>query len=309
MTSTVLLGHPRYFRIVHGANPHTRDRWGRRRIVDRGRMLAQWERFRQTLVDLGVRVLVLPPSEAHPGAVFPANAGLRVGGTVYLSWPNPARAGERALFRPCLEQHGYRVEELPGPPHQWEGAADTFPIGDPSGNPAKTLYLFTHGRLERLRWAWRAGWPPYRRVFGFRTDERVLPAIRTVTAPHEVLPLELADERYYHGDTCLCAFGPHREYLLAYLPALTPEAQRRLTARFGDRLIPLERPDAEAFAANAWQADTASGPRLFIAAQTRPALIAVLRARGVEPVPVDVSEFTVKGGGSVKCLLLDLGTA
>ena len=307
MPPTVLLGHPRYFRILHGMNPHTRDRWGRRRVVDRARAIAQWERFRQTLVDLGVRVLTLPPSVDHPGAVFPANAGLRVRDTVYLSRPNPARAGERALVRPFLEQSGYRVEDLPGPPAQWEGEADTFPVGDPSGDPARTVYLFTYGRLERPRWALRADWPPYRRVFGFRTEAGALPAIRTVTAPHDVLPLELADERYYHGDTCLCAIGPHREYLLAYLPALAPEAQRQLAMRFGNRLIPLETSDAEAFAANAWQVDVPAGPRLIIAAQVRPALIEALRTRGVEPVPVDVSEFTLTGGGSVKCLLLDLG--
>ncbi|OGX41350.1 MAG: hypothetical protein A3C53_00720 [Omnitrophica WOR_2 bacterium RIFCSPHIGHO2_02_FULL_68_15] len=320
MPTTVLLGHPRWFRILHGANPHTRDRWGRRKRVDKGLAITQWERFRQTLTDLGVRVLVLPPSLDHPGAVFPANAGLRVGDTVYLSRPNPTRAEERALFRPFLESQGYRVADLPSVPGgsdppgtgheespQWEGEADTFPVGDPSGDPAKTVYLFTYGRLERRRWAPRWGWPPYRRLFGFRTDARALSAIRAVTAPRGVLPLELADERYYHGDTCLCAFGPRRDSLMAYLPALTPAAQRQLVERFGDRLVRLERPDAEAFAANAWQADTASGPRLVIAAQIRPELAAGLRARGVEPLVVDVSEFTVTGGGSVKCLLLDLG--
>ncbi|MBI4226650.1 MAG: hypothetical protein HY600_00050 [Candidatus Omnitrophica bacterium] len=320
MPQTVLLGHPRYFRIVAGANPHTRDRWGRRRVVKRDRMLWQWERFRQTLVDLGVRVLVLPPSVDHPGAVFPANAGLRVGDTVYLSRPSPARAGERALFRPFLERHGYRVEELPpvpggpGPPGtgheehpQWEGEADTFPVGDPSGDPARAVYLFTHGRLERPRWTPRWGWPPYRRVYGFRTDARALPAIQRVTAPREVMPLALMDERYYHGDTCLGAFGPRREWLLAYWPALAPEAQRRLTDRFGERIVPLTADDAAAFAANAFPVDTPRGPRLVIARQISAALAATIRARGVEPVFVDVSEFTVTGGGSVKCLLLNLG--
>jgi hypothetical protein len=32
-----------------------------------------------------------------------------------------------------------------------------------------------------------------------------------------------------------------------------------------------------------------------------------VRERGVEPVLVDVSEFLAKGGGSVKCMILDLG--
>jgi N-dimethylarginine dimethylaminohydrolase len=36
-------------------------------------------------------------------------------------------------------------------------------------------------------------------------------------------------------------------------------------------------------------------------------LLAQVRERGVEPVCVDVSEFLKKGGGSVKCMIGDLG--
>jgi hypothetical protein len=37
------------------------------------------------------------------------------------------------------------------------------------------------------------------------------------------------------------------------------------------------------------------------------ALRAAVRERGVDVVPVDVSEFLEKGGGSVKCMVADLG--
>jgi N-dimethylarginine dimethylaminohydrolase len=36
-------------------------------------------------------------------------------------------------------------------------------------------------------------------------------------------------------------------------------------------------------------------------------LLAEIRERGVTPVTVDVSEFLKKGGGSVKCMIGDLG--
>jgi hypothetical protein len=36
-------------------------------------------------------------------------------------------------------------------------------------------------------------------------------------------------------------------------------------------------------------------------------LLSQVRERGVEPVLVDVSEFLAKGGGSVKCMICDLG--
>ena len=302
-----MLGHPRYFRILRGANPHTRTSWGHRKRVDRARMLAQWERFRQILVDLGVRILVMPPAFDHPGTVFPANAGLRVGETVYLSRPNPARYQERGLYRRFLTDHRIPVKELPEADSQWEGEADSFPVANPSRHPTPWTYLFTYGRLERQRFALRVGWPPYRRVYGFRTDQQAQQAIQQIVHPHEVMPLELVDERYYHGDTCLCAFGPCHEFLLAYLPALSPDARARLTHRFGDRLVPLEESDASVFAANSYQVETRPVPTLLMPAEVSPRVQAQVRERGVEPRLVDVSEFTVKGGGSIKCLLLHLG--
>lgn len=307
MPQTVLLGHPKYFRILHGGNPHTRDRWGRRKVVDHPRMMAQWQRLRQTLEDLGVRVLILPPQLNEPGSAFPANAGLLVGDTVYLSRLNPARAGEQAAYRDVLRQHGVRVAQLPGISYQWEGEADGFPVGDPSGDPARTVYLLTHGPLRRPGWTGRLGWPPYRRVYGFRTDARVLPALAQVVHPCEVIPVELQDERFYHGDTALCAFGPHREHLLVYEPALTPASRGRLAARFGDRLLPIGAADAERFAANAYQVETRPAPTIVMTAGVSADLQAAIRRRGVVPHDVEVSEFLEKGGGSVKCLLLHLG--
>jgi hypothetical protein len=37
------------------------------------------------------------------------------------------------------------------------------------------------------------------------------------------------------------------------------------------------------------------------------ALAGIVRERGVTPLTVDVSEFLKKGGGSVKCMIGDLG--
>jgi hypothetical protein len=38
-------------------------------------------------------------------------------------------------------------------------------------------------------------------------------------------------------------------------------------------------------------------------------LTRAVQERGVEPVTTDVSEFLAKGGGSIKCMILDLGAA
>lgn len=299
----VLLGAPDHFQIRGGANPHTRDRWGRKKQVDVPRALRQWRNLAGRLVERGVRVFVMPADASHPGLVFPANAGFLTRlderipldqKTFYLSRALPTRAAERALFGDVLRGLGFVTADFP---LRFEGEADLFPAGD--------VFLFTSGRLERQRFVPRFGWPPYRRVYGFRSDPAALPEVqRLVDRP--VIPLTLVRETHYHGDTCLCSFGSNREFLMVYAPALSPDSLTRLKTSFKDRLLLLSNDDGENFAANAWPLP-GRRPTLFIPDRASPALLSQIRDRGVDPVPVDVSEFLDKGGGSVKCLLADLG--
>jgi N-dimethylarginine dimethylaminohydrolase len=123
----------------------------------------------------------------------------------------------------------------------------------------------------------------------------------------EVLALELRLEAFYHGDTCLAAFGPDRRFLLAYLDALSPSSRRLVRERLGDRLLALSEDDAAIYAANVFRLRTAEDERLFLPAGVSDRLQGELRSRGVTPNLVDVSEFWSKGGGSVKCMIGDLG--
>ena len=310
MARTVLMGDSSFFRIKSGSNPHTRDFLGRRKRVDRAQAAAQWDNLKLKLQEQGVRVEVLSPDPELPGMVFPANAGFRLGKQFYLSNLNPARAGETAHYQRKISGLGLEVRRMPSP-HPFEGEADFIPVGDPSGDPAKTVYLFTYGQLERPRWEFRPGFPPYRRVYGFRSDYRLLPALKSVVHPREVVLLELTDERHYHGDTVLCPFGARDEQLMVYLEGLAPEGAQALKSRFGDRLLPLSREDGRCFAANGFQIQKdyygRQVPVLFMPDGVSQGLYEQVRARGVVPLPVDVSEFLEKGGGAVKCMLLDLG--
>jgi N-dimethylarginine dimethylaminohydrolase len=128
-----------------------------------------------------------------------------------------------------------------------------------------------------------------------------------------VLRVELVLEAHYHGDTALCAFGPQREYLLAWKPAIEAESWERLRETFGERLLELGDGDAARYAANAFtytpcgQHGATRESFLFLPGGVSDALLAQLRERGVTPVTIDVSEFLKKGGGSVKCMIGDLG--
>lgn len=304
---TILMGDPTFFSVKGGANPHTRTRWGTRRSVDRAMAQAQWARLRDVLADLGVRVLVVPPDTEQPGIVYPANAGFLTdldaekplaGKTFFLANLLPTRAGEKPHYRRVLEAAGYRCAEI-DPRFRMEGEADFFPVGG--------KYLLTHGRIERQRFVPAWGLPPWKRVYGFRTDARVEPLLREIVKPRDVLRIELVKEAHYHGDTALCAFGPDRRFLLAWRPALAPGAWERLEADFPGALIALCDEDAACYAANSFTLTQDGASHLVMPGGVSERLQAQVRERGVQPVVVDVSEFLKKGGGSVKCMIGDLG--
>ncbi len=303
------MGDPAHFSVKGGANPHTRTRWGTRRQVDRVRAIEQWGALKRSLEDLGIEVLVVPPEPAQPGLVYPANAGFlsdvdaeRPLSEKRFSLSNllPTRAGEKAHYRRVLEPTGLPLAEF-DERYRFEGEADFFPAGD--------VHLFTCGRLERQRFVPHAGFPPWKRVYGFRSDARLEPQLAALVAPRTVLRIELVLEAHYHGDTALCAFGPRRQHLLVYRGALAPQAWRALSARFDDAIIELSEADAKRYAANSftYTPSGSSESYLLMPGGVSERLLDQIRNRGVTPIVVDVSEFLKKGGGSVKCMIGDLG--
>jgi N-dimethylarginine dimethylaminohydrolase len=312
-TRTVLMGDPTHFSVQGGANPHTRTRWGTRRRVDRERAIEQWHGLKAKLEEVGIRVIVVPPDPSQPGLVYPANAGFQSQLDVAkpaaelpsrrftLSNLLPTRAGEKAHYRRVLSEHGFPLAEIDDS-LRFEGEADFFPAGD--------LFLLTCGRLEKQRFVPSLGMPPWKRVYGFRTDARVEGILAPQVAPAKILRIELVLEAHYHGDTALCAFGPGRRHLMAYRRAMRPEDWASITDHFGDDLIEIEEADAIRYAANSFSytPDTRGGESfLFMPDGLSQGLLGQVRERGVTPVCVDVSEFLKKGGGSVKCMIGDLG--
>ena len=69
----------------------------------------------------------------------------------------------------------------------------------------------------------------------------------------------------------------------------------------------IELSDAARYAANSFSLVQGREARLLMPAGASDRLLAQVRERGVTPVTVDVSEFLKKGGGSVKCMIGDLG--
>jgi len=305
MARTILMGDPAYFSVLGGANPHTRNALGLRKKVDAARARTQWHALARALIRHGVEVCAV---EAHPqltGLVYPANAGFLYpleasGGTAakrfFLSNLIPTRQGEREIYGPYLRAIGYETLDVAA---RFEGEADFFPAAD--------SMIFTHGRVEHQRFVPRLGLPPWKRRYGFRSDIAALDELRAIVAPRPVVSVELALEAHYHGDTVLCSFGPTREYLLAYMQGLSSASRDLIRGQFGNDLIELAQSDAELYAANSFQTDHNGKLYLFMPEGVSADLQREIRARAVEPVLVNVSEFLAKGGGSIKCMILDLG--
>jgi N-dimethylarginine dimethylaminohydrolase len=275
--------------------------------VNRGVAIRQWERLRDLLQDLGVRILVVPPERSQPGLVYPANAGFQsdLDGEKPLSEKCfhlanllPTRAGEQPIYRRVLEEAGFRVATL-DPRYRMEGEADFSPVG--------TFYLLTFGEIEKQRFVPTLALPPWKRIYGFRSDQRVERLLEPIVAPRRILKIELLLEAHYHGDTALCGFGPKREFLLAYSHAITPTGWDLLRETFGDRVIELEEHDAQRYAANSFTLTQGGDSLLLLPGGVSDRLLDQIRERGVTPITVDVSEFLKKGGGSVKCMIGDLG--
>lgn len=299
------MGDPTHFHIAGGANPFTRTWWGRKKRVDRKRAIEQWHQLARRLTDLGGTVFVIPPDERNPGLVYPANAGflthleesIPIQKKVFiLSNLLPTRAGETPVYRDFLKNLGFNLASVRS---RFEGEAELFPVGEE--------HIFTYGAVVRQRFVPQAGIPPWRRVYGFRTERVVLQELRPYLGVKAVHDFELELESHYHGDTVFCSFGEKREFLLAYLDGLSPESRERCQKIFGDRLIPMDTRDAFYYAANSYQVGTAEGLKLIMPEGVSDRLMKEIEQLGVSPLPIDVSEFLKKGGGAVKCMIGDLG--
>jgi N-dimethylarginine dimethylaminohydrolase len=306
MPRTILMGDPLYFSVKGGANPHTRNILGLKKRVDPDRARRQWHTMARTLLAHGAEVLVVEPHEHLPGLVYPANAGFlyplegipAAWKVFHLANLLPTRAPEREVYRSFIQSLGYNTNEIEA---RFEGEADFFPAGG--------YMLFTHGPIERQRFVPTIGLPPWKRVYGFRSDNRALGELGQIAAGAQILALELCLEAHYHGDTVLCSFGSRREFLLAYMDGLTRRSQDQLRRSFANNLVELQAVDAALYAANSFQVEYQGKFYLFMPLGVGEALCQQIRERGVEPVLIDVSEFLAKGGGSIKCMILDLGPA
>jgi N-dimethylarginine dimethylaminohydrolase len=234
--------------------------------VDAARAMAQWETLRETYVRLGHQVQLIEPVPGLPDMVFAANGATVVDGKVLgARFLHAERAAEGAAYMDWFRGAGYSAVRVPQAVNEGEG--DILKAG-----------------------------PMVIAGYGFRTDTAAHAEVSELFG-RPVLTVRLVDPRYYHLDTALCVLDASTA---AYYPAAFDDAGRAALASHFEELIEAKDEDAEVLGLNA----VSDGQHVVLPAQAT-GLAAQLAARGFEPVPVDVSEFS-KAGGGPKCCTLEL---
>ena len=256
---TYLMCPPEHFAVTYAINPWMRPS----EPADAARAMQQWERLRQTYLDLGHDVRIIDPVAGLPDMVFAANGATVVGGTALgARFRYPERAAEAGAYLDWFRGQGWKAVT---PRYINEGEGDI---------------LYTGRALI-------AG-------HGFRSD----PAAAEETAEVfglRVVSVRLTDPRYYHLDTAMCVLDADTAM---YYPAAFDDAGRAALASEFTELIEAKDEDAEVLGLNA----VSDGHHVVLAAQAS-GLARQLAARGFEPIGVDMSELRKAGGGAKCCTL------
>ncbi|MFI5803121.1 dimethylargininase [Streptomyces sp. NPDC051561] len=230
--------------------------------------LAQWEDLRDRYLSLGHTVELLDPRPGLPDMVFAANGATVVDGRVLgARFAYAERTPEAEAHREWFAAHGFT--DIREPEHINEGEGDF----------AVTASWVLAGR-------------------GFRSTSAAHDEAQEFFG-RPVIGLDLVDPRYYHLDTALAVLDDRTDEVMYYPGAFSPGSRAVLARLFPDALIAGEE-DAAALGLNA-----VSDGRHVLLPHAAVGLYDPLRARGFEPIGMDLGEL-LKGGGSVKCCTQEL---
>ena len=272
-----LMTDPDHFDVSYQINPWMKpDAWQADPVGSLRAAKIAWAQLAQALRASGAHVESIAAVAGLPDLVFFANAAIALDRRVLLAqFRNPERQGEEAVFRAAFEtlRHRGLVEEI-----------FEFPEG-----------VFQEGAGDCI---WDAERGIFWAGYGPRSSRQAIPLIEKIFQ-QEVVPLELASERFYHLDTCFCALEGGN--VLYYPPAFTPAALAKIHARVPEQCrIEATKPEGDAFCVNAINLG-----RRIIMAKAPETLKSRLSALGYSVIEVDLAPFILSGGASY-CMTLRL---
>lgn len=265
-----LMCRPEYFTVSYTINPWMEPA----KPTDTSRALAQWQALYNAYIALGHEVHLIDPVPGLPDMVYTANGGFVIDGVAYVPRFRFAERGPEApAFRRWFVEHGFTVVE---PAQVNEGEGDFLLVGD-------TILAGT----------------------GFRSTDDSHREVAEVFG-REVVSLRLIDPRFYHLDTAISVLDPVQgpggvaAANIAYLPSAFDVRSRGILAERYPDAIEVDDADGAAFGLNS----ASDGRNVFVSPRAI-GFAAQLRERGYVPVPIDLSELLL-GGGGIKCCTLEL---
>jgi N-dimethylarginine dimethylaminohydrolase len=267
---TALFCPPTYFDIVDVKNPFMSGNAG----VNRELALAQWSGVQDAFRAAGCETATIDAAEGLEDMVFSANqtfvgeaAGKKF--VVPSQMRHPSRRREVPHYLNWFRTRGYEVIEIKSGEEEFlEGGGDLLWDED-----------------RRFVWA----------GYGFRSTKPAIAKLQSTLSARgvELVPLQLADERFYHLDTCLAPLP--KGAVLIYPAAFTSEALANIR-KHATRVYAVQEEDALGFVCNGVTAGD-----YFITPRITPSLQAALQGEEMMPLIVNTSEFE-RSGGSVCCL-------
>lgn len=270
----LLMCEPRYFAVSYSINPWMDPaNWA---ADAHAVAVRQWAALHNALAGTGAAIEHVAPQSGLPDLVFTANAAVVLDGTALLArFRYPERQGEEPVFHAAFEALRERglIERVAALPDGvvMEGAGDC---------------LFDEAR--NLFWM----------GFGHRSERRAADAVATIFGVG-VVPLQLADPRFYHLDTAFCPL-PSGD-VIYHAGAFTDEARAMIAKHVPEsRRVVLSDAEAAQFSANA-----VCVGRTIVMSRCTDALRKRLARRGYEVVAAPLDMF-LQSGGSAACLTLRL---
>lgn len=265
-----LMCRPEHFTVSYRINPWMEPA----NPTDTATAVRQWQALYEAYLALGHDVELIDPVPGLPDMVYTANGGFVVDGRALgVRFRVDERRGEERPFMDWFAAHGFEVVE---PVEVQEGEGDFLLVGD-------TILAGT----------------------GFRSVGDSHRELAEVFG-REVVSLRLVDPRFYHLDTAITVLDPVEgpggveRANIAYLPSAFDEDSRRVLAERYPDAIRVTDADGAVFGLNA----ASDGRHVFVSPRAA-GFAAQLEERGYVPVPIDLSELLL-GGGGIKCCTLEL---
>jgi N-dimethylarginine dimethylaminohydrolase len=265
---------PKHFAVSYSINPWMDPaNWA---SDEHAVAMRQWAALQDALQQTGAALEHVAPQPGLPDLVFTANAAVVHGGTALLArFRYPERQGEEPVFAAAFEGLRTRglIERVAALPDGvvMEGAGDCL------FDEARNLY-------------WMG--------FGHRSERRAAEAVEA-TFGVPVVPLQLADPRFYHLDTAFCPL-PSGD-VIYHAGAFTDEGRSAIAARVPEsKRVVLSEAEAAQFSANA-----VCVGHTIVMSRCSDALRKRLGRRGYQVVATPLDTF-LQSGGSAACLTLRL---